>query len=178
MWVCGAWIRICYVLCWKKHIALLMALFWFPAGSRQAARGTRICENPLFWDIVNTVNWTLGMKIQWSFKRNSNIFIQENAFECVVREKEAVLSRLQCVNLFRGLGQMKKWDLIGITVSSQHYFWTNDYKTTSMLLHPSPMPNTTTADTWPIYTQDHDYLKRQCYILCLCLNTRIWNIKK
>ena len=64
-----------------------MALFWFPAGSRQAARGARICENPLFWDIVNNVNWTIGMKIQWSFQRNFNIFIQENAFECVVREK-------------------------------------------------------------------------------------------
>ena len=30
--------------------------------------------------------------------RNSNIFIQENAFESVVCEKAAILSRPQCVN--------------------------------------------------------------------------------
>ena len=32
------------------------------------------------------------------FSRNSNIFIQENAFESVVCEKAAILSRPQCVN--------------------------------------------------------------------------------
>ena len=31
----------------QKHIAPLVALFWFPAGSRRAARGARICESPL-----------------------------------------------------------------------------------------------------------------------------------
>ena len=31
----------------KKHIAHLTALFWFPAGLQQAAKGTSICEIPL-----------------------------------------------------------------------------------------------------------------------------------
>ena len=34
----------------------------------------------------NIVNWTLGNKLQWNFDRNSNIFIEENAFENVVCE--------------------------------------------------------------------------------------------
>ena len=48
-----------------------------------------------WWDIVN---WTLRNKLQWNFNRNSNIFIQENVFECVVCEMAAILSRPQCVN--------------------------------------------------------------------------------
>ena len=39
----------------------------------------------------------LGKKLQWNFNRNSNIFIQENAFESVVCEMAAILSRPQCV---------------------------------------------------------------------------------
>ena len=34
-----------------------------------------------------------------NFNRNSNIFIQENGFECVVCEMAAILSRPQCVNV-------------------------------------------------------------------------------
>ena len=44
------------------------------------------------------VNWTLRNKLQWNLNRNSNIFIQENAFESVVCETAAILSRPQCVN--------------------------------------------------------------------------------
>ena len=44
----------------------------------------------------NIVNWTLRNKLQWNFNRNSNIFIQENAFESVC-EMAAILSRPQCV---------------------------------------------------------------------------------
>ena len=43
------------------------------------------------------VNWTLGNKLQWNLNRNSSIFIQENAFECVVCETAAILSWPQCV---------------------------------------------------------------------------------
>ena len=46
----------------------------------------------------NIVNWTLRNKLRWNFNRNSNIFIQENAFENVVCEMVAILSRPQCVN--------------------------------------------------------------------------------
>ena len=42
------------------------------------------------------VDWTLGNKLQWNHNRNSNIFIQENAFESVVCETASILSRPQC----------------------------------------------------------------------------------
>ena len=32
------------------------------------------------------VDWTLGNKLQWNSKRNSNVFIQENVFENIVFE--------------------------------------------------------------------------------------------
>ena len=38
-------------------------------------------------------------KFQWNSNRNSNILIQENAFESVVCEMAAMVSRPQCVNL-------------------------------------------------------------------------------
>ena len=44
------------------------------------------------WNIVNK---TLRGKRQWNFNQNSNIFIQENAFESVVCEKAAILFRPQ-----------------------------------------------------------------------------------
>ena len=43
---------------------------------------------------------TLRNKLQWNFSRNSKIFIQENAFESVVWEKAAILSRLQWVKSY------------------------------------------------------------------------------
>ena len=44
-------------------------------------------------------------KLQWNFNRNSNIFIQENAFESVVCEMAAMLSRPQCVKTPPTFGQ-------------------------------------------------------------------------
>ena len=38
-------------------------------------------------------------KLRWNLKRNSYIFIQENAFENIVCEMAAILSRPQCVKL-------------------------------------------------------------------------------
>ena len=46
---------------------------------------------------LDIVNWTLRIKLQWNFNRNSNIFIHENAFESIVCEMAAILSRPQCV---------------------------------------------------------------------------------
>ena len=43
------------------------------------------------------VNWTLRNKLQWNFNRNSNIFIQENAFEHVVCQMASIFSRPQWV---------------------------------------------------------------------------------
>ena len=46
-----------------------------------------------WWNIVNLILWNTT---QWHFNRNSCIFIQENAFEYVVYEIPAILSRPQC----------------------------------------------------------------------------------
>ena len=58
-------------------------------GRRQLSHYLNQC-----WD---TVNWTHGNKFQWNLNQNSYIFIQENAFENVVWEMAAILSRPQCV---------------------------------------------------------------------------------
>ena len=47
---------------------------------------------------LSIVNWTLGNKLQWNVNRNSNIFVQENAFENVVCEMTSILSWPECVN--------------------------------------------------------------------------------
>ena len=49
--VCGAWIRIYYILCSKPY-SNFGGLFWFPAGSPRATRGTRFCETHLLQGIV------------------------------------------------------------------------------------------------------------------------------
>ena len=40
------------------------------------------------------VNWILTNKVQWNLNQNTEVFIQENAFEMVVCEMAAILSRL------------------------------------------------------------------------------------
>ena len=47
----------------------------------------------------NIVNWAPRNKLQWTLNRNSYIFIQEHAFENVVRKTTAILSPPQCVTL-------------------------------------------------------------------------------
>ena len=55
-------------------------------------------------------------KLQWNLNRNSNIFIQENAFESVVCETAAILSRPQYVNLNDAILKIKltyqQWSVI------------------------------------------------------------------
>ena len=58
-----------------------------------------IGAKPLSEQMLDYLNWTLRNKLQWNLNRNFNIFIQENAFESVVCETAAILSRLQCVKL-------------------------------------------------------------------------------
>ena len=69
------------------------------------------------WNIVNE---TLRNKLQWIFSHNSNIFIQENAFESVVCEKAAFLSRPQCVKpILR-----KPWyDMSFVKSEINTFFW-------------------------------------------------------
>ena len=59
----------------------------------------------------NIVNWTLRNKFQWNCNRNSNIFIQENAFENIVCEMASIclgLNVLIRINTFSGKRQ--KWN--------------------------------------------------------------------
>ena len=42
------------------------------------------------------VIWTHGNKLQWNYNQNTNIFIQENAFETCVCKIAAILFKPQC----------------------------------------------------------------------------------
>ena len=59
----------------------------------------------------NIVNWTIGNKPQWNFSLNSGIFIEENAFQSVVCDVAAILSRPQYVN---------RWCVVRFIISRQH----------------------------------------------------------
>ena len=48
----------------------------------------------------NIVNWTFRNELQWNFNRNSNIFIQEIAFENVFCKMAYILSRPRWVNIY------------------------------------------------------------------------------
>ena len=47
----------------------------------------------------NIVHWTLPNKLPGNLNQNSYIFIQENAFENVIRKMAAILSQPQCVKV-------------------------------------------------------------------------------
>ena len=59
--VCGAWIRIYYILCSKTH-SIFGGLFWTPIGSRRAARGAPICETRLSYHAW----WIRAINLLWS----------------------------------------------------------------------------------------------------------------
>ena len=70
-----------------KNISHLASYHNFPAGSRQAARGARICETSLLfgqsWDYYSSLrsNWTGSRKVAWIgngqlwFKKGLMIFV-------------------------------------------------------------------------------------------------------
>ena len=55
----------------------------------------------------NIINWSLRNKLQWHFNRNSNIFIQENAFENVVCEMATICLGLNELTITKQL--MQPW---------------------------------------------------------------------
>ena len=61
----------------------------------------------------NIVNSNLRNKLQWNLKRNSCIFIQENAFENVVCEKASILSGPQCVKTWSHINATVNWVITG-----------------------------------------------------------------
>ena len=56
-----------------------------------------VCRHYLnqWWNIVNL---TIRNEVQWNINRNSDIFIQGNAFENIVCEMSAMLSRPHVLN--------------------------------------------------------------------------------
>ena len=58
--------------------------------------GRRSAPNQYLNHCRNMVNLDLLNKLQWNIKQNSYVFIQENAFESVVCNMAAILSRTQC----------------------------------------------------------------------------------
>ena len=57
------------------------------------------CQAIIWSNVDYIVIYTITNKIRWNFDRNSHIFIQENAFENVLREmRAAFLSRPQVFN--------------------------------------------------------------------------------
>ena len=61
----------------------------------------------------NIANWTLKNKLRWNFDRNLCFFIQRNAFENVVCEMAAILSRERWANYCRDL-----YDWLNMFISS------------------------------------------------------------
>ena len=95
-------IRICvmtnvlYKLTHWGRVTHIYASNWTIIGSDNGSSPGR--HQPIIqcWNIFN---WTFRNKLPWNFNRNSNLLIQENALENVVREMASILSRPQCVNV-------------------------------------------------------------------------------
>ena len=58
-----------------------------------------VCRAPSHYlnQCWNIVYWAIGNKLQWNFDRNLYIVVQESAFENVVWNISAILSRPQCI---------------------------------------------------------------------------------
>ena len=89
-------------------------------------------DNGLSPERRQAIIWT---KLQWNFNQNSNIFIQENAFENVICEMTSILSRPQCVNRKR----KRRYGFVFITLSNflktytLPYSWASHWKLIQLL---------------------------------------------
>ena len=63
--VCGAWVRINYVLCSKTY-NIFAGLFWIPAGSWRADLGAHICESR-FYIVLQTQRYFFNMVIMQTY---------------------------------------------------------------------------------------------------------------
>ena len=61
---------------------------------------------------VGIVNWTLRNKLQWNVNPNSYIFIQETAFEYVIRKMAAICIGLNMLNSITLHNDVIKWKKI------------------------------------------------------------------
>ena len=83
-------------------------------------------------------NWSPRYKFQWNLNRKPYIFIQENAFENVVRKMVTILSRPKCVNgSTSGMLQVPYWspqELLQSHHNSVLSWWRHQMETFSALL--------------------------------------------
>ena len=82
------------------------------------------CSAPIHylnqWWLV--VNWTTRNKFPWNLRQNSNIFIQEHAFENVC-QMAAILSRKRWVNtLMIGFAYMCQWTCPWFHIKMSHQY--------------------------------------------------------
>ena len=90
-WLTFKWLDIFFM--WF-HFLMLLCITLIFSDERGANQATSHYLNQC-WNIVNS---NLRNTLQWNLQRNSYHFIQENAFEMVVWNLAAILSRPQCVN--------------------------------------------------------------------------------
>ena len=85
--------------------ALNCILIWNYMQATSASIGSDNGLSPVQHEAIIWTNagiffkWTIGKKLQWNFNHNSNIFIQENAFEKVICQIEPILSLPQWVKM-------------------------------------------------------------------------------
>ena len=87
-------------------------------------------DNGLSPSRCQTMIWTnagilIRNKLQWNANRNSNFFIEENAFQYVIWKMLAIFSRPQCVNNKSPLPQVITW-CHQATSCSLNWWWIND----------------------------------------------------
>ena len=130
----------------------------------------------------NIVNLNLRNKFRWNLKRNSCIFVKENAFENVVYEMAFILSRPQCVNidfsnnyylLCIATAKKKKkswWQCIDATMicyTWYKYVWYNELKTwiskKKIPAKTNKKKHCTFYYTTPIITLDWSTLSGLCF---------------
>ena len=96
--LCSRWLNlrldICFLMHWGRvtHICVSKLTIIGSDNGLLLSHYLNQC-----WNVVNS---NLRNKLQWNLKRNSCIFIQENAFQNVVCEMASILCRPQCVNAF------------------------------------------------------------------------------
>ena len=94
------------------------------------------------WNIVNS---NLRNKLQWNNKQNSFIFIQENAFENVVCEMTAILSRPLCVKI----SLLSVYSLGQMMLTKLRTFTSNTWPNHSNTKHDKTHIHNSASTSWP-----------------------------
>ena len=69
------------------------------------------------------VNWTLRNKLQWNFNQNTKLFIHKNAFQNIVCQMAAILSKGRWVkteNILSNILYHDKWSLTRTAANNCH----------------------------------------------------------